>query len=75
MDFKYTMNHSVCVKLPAWVVLELWNILYEIENTATYNKEDIKELRKIIDSKVNSIVASAEYQIQNFGRSKYDMPR
>ena len=73
MDFKYTMNHSVCVKLPAWVVLELWNILYEIESTATYTEDDLKELRSIVDSKVNSIQNSAEYQKRNFGRSKYDI--
>lgn len=74
MDFKYTMNHNVSVKVPAWVVLELWNILYEIEYTESYHKEDIKELRAIIDSKVNSIQSAAEYQQRTFGKSKYDIP-
>ena len=76
MNFKYIMKHNVSAQLPAWVVLELWEILNQIpqdQNAIEYTKEDIEELLSILNQKVNAIQSATEYQREHFGKSKYDL--
>jgi abortive infection bacteriophage resistance protein len=73
MEFKNTIRGDIDVKIPAWAVCEVWNLLYEIKETEQYNTEDIKELRKIFDTKIDSIQRSIEFQRKNYGISKFDV--
>lgn len=73
MNYKGYMRHDINVNVPAWVIMELWELLHDINRTPLYDEEDIAALRYIIDNKVNSIQKSAEYQVAHFGKSKYDL--
>ena len=73
MEFKDTIRRDIDVKIPAWAACEIWNILYQIKETEQYTKEDIKELRIIFDSKIDSIQRSIEFQRKNYGISKFDV--
>lgn len=75
MEFKYMMNHNVSAQIPAWIVLELWELINQVKknNTTEYADEDLEELLSVLNHKVTSIQNAVTYQREHFGRSKYDL--